>query len=186
MFIALQLNFDKMNTMAAVFLDYNTIGPDELDPSPLIDCLPEIEFYGSTTPAEVKGRIRNAEFILTNKVKLDSRNLEGAKKLKFIGLTATGADNIDLNYAKKKNIRVCNIRAYCTQSVVEHVFGTLLSLTHNLRSYSQLVDDGDWQKSDDFCLLRYPIKELSSMKLGVVGYGELGRNVAKMGRAFER
>ena len=184
MFIALQLNFDKMNTMAAVFLDYNTIGPDELDPSPLIDCLPEIEFYGSTTPAEVKGRIRNAEFILTNKVKLDSRNLEGAKKLKFIGLTATGADNIDLNYAKKKNIRVCNIRAYCTQSVVEHVFGTLLSLTHNLRSYSQLVDDGDWQKSDDFCLLRYPIKELSSMKLGVVGYGELGRNVAKMGQAF--
>ena len=173
-----------MATMTAVFLDYNTIGPDDLDPSPLIDCLPYIKFYDSTTPDEVKDRIQNAEFILTNKVQLNSSNLEGAKKLKFIGLTATGADNIDLGYAKKKNIRVCNIRAYCTQSVVEHVFGALLSLTHNLRSYSQLVDDGDWQKSDDFCLLRYPIKELSSMKLGVVGYGELGRNVAKMGKAF--
>ena len=184
MFITLQLNFDKMGTMTAVFLDYNTIGPDDLDPSPLIDCLPGIEFYGSTTPDEVKDRIQNAEFILTNKVQLNSSNLEGAKKLKFIGLTATGADNIDLGYAKKKNIRVCNIRAYCTQSVVEHVFGVLLSLTHNLRSYSQLVDGGDWQKSDDFCLLQYPIKELSSMKLGVVGYGELGRNVAKMGKAF--
>ena len=184
MFITLKLNFDKMGTMTAVFLDYNTIGPNDLDPSPLIDCLPEIEFYGSTTPDEVKDRIQNAEFILTNKVQLNSSNLEGAKKLKFIGLTATGADNIDLGYAKKKNIRVCNIRAYCTQSVVEHVFGALLSLTHNLRSYSQLVDGGDWQKSDDFCLLRYPIKELSSMKLGVVGYGELGRNVAKMGKAF--
>ena len=184
MFITLKLNFDKMGTMTAVFLDYNTIGPDDLDPSPLIDCLPDIEFYGSTTPDEVKDRIQNAEFILTNKVQLNSSNLEGAKKLKFIGLTATGADNIDLGYAKKKNIRVCNIRAYCTQSVVEHVFGALLSLTHNLRSYSQLVDDGDWQKSDEFCLLRYPIKELSSMKLGVVGYGELGRNVAKMGKAF--
>ena len=184
MLITLRVNFDKMATMAAVFLDYNTIGPDDLDPSPLIDCLPDIEFYGSTTPDEVKDRIQNAEFILTNKVQLNSSNLEGAKKLKFIGLTATGADNIDLGYAKKKNIRVCNIRAYCTQSVVEHVFGALLSLTHNLRSYSQLVDDGDWQKSDDFCLLRYPIKELSSMKLGVVGYGELGRNVAKMGKAF--
>lgn len=184
MFITLKLNFDKMGTMTAVFLDYNTIGPDDLDPSPLIDCLPDIEFYGSTTPDEVKDRIQNAEFILTNKVQLNSSNLEGAKKLKFIGLTATGADNIDLGYAKKKNIRVCNIRAYCTQSVVEHVFGALLSLTHNLRSYSQLVDGGDWQKSDDFCLLRYPIKELSSMKLGVVGYGELGRNVAKMGKAF--
>ena len=184
MFITLKLNFDKMGTMTAVFLDYNTIGPDDLDPSPLIDCLPDIDFYGSTTPDEVKDRIQNAEFILTNKVQLNSSNLEGAKKLKFIGLTATGADNIDLGYAKKKNIRVCNIRAYCTQSVVEHVFGALLSLTHNLRSYSQLVDSGDWQKSDDFCLLRYPIKELSSMKLGVVGYGELGRNVAKMGKAF--
>lgn len=184
MFITLKLNFDKMGTMTAVFLDYNTIGPDDLDPSPLIDCLPDIDFYGSTTPDEVKDRIQNAEFILTNKVQLNSSNLEGAKKLKFIGLTATGADNIDLGYAKKKNIRVCNIRAYCTQSVVEHVFGALLSLTHNLRSYSQLVDGGDWQKSDDFCLLRYPIKELSSMKLGVVGYGELGRNVAKMGKAF--
>ena len=184
MFITLKLNFDKMGTMTAVFLDYNTIGPDDLDPSPLIDCLPDIEFYGSTTPDEVKDRIQNAEFILTNKVQLNSSNLEGAKKLKFIGLTATGADNIDLGYAKKKNIRVCNIRAYCTQSVVEHVFGALLSLTHNLRSYSQLVDGGDWEKSDDFCLLRYPIKELSSMKLGVVGYGELGRNVAKMGKAF--
>ena len=184
MLITLRVNFDKMATMAAVFLDYNTIGPDDLDPSPLIDCLPDIEFYGSTTPDEVKDRIQNAEFILTNKVQLNSSNLEEAKKLKFIGLTATGADNIDLDYAKKKNIRVCNIRAYCTQSVVEHVFGALLSLTHNLRSYSQLVDDGDWQKSDDFCLLRYPIKELSSMKLGVVGYGELGRNVAKMGKAF--
>ena len=184
MLITLRVNFDKMATMAAVFLDYNTIGPDDLDPSPLIDCLPDIEFYGSTTPDEVKDRIQNAEFILTNKVQLNSSNLEGANKLKFIGLTATGADNIDLGYAKKKNIRVCNIRAYCTQSVVEHVFGVLLSLTHNLRSYSQLVDGGDWQKSDDFCLLQYPIKELSSMKLGVVGYGELGRNVAKMGKAF--
>ena len=184
MLITLRVNFDKMATMAAVFLDYNTIGPDDLDPSPLIDCLPDIEFYGSTTPDEVKDRIQNAEFILTNKVQLNSSNLEGAKKLKFIGLTATGADNIDLGYAKKKNIRVCNIRAYCTRSVVEHVFGALLSLTHNLRSYSQLVDGGDWQKSDDFCLLQCPIKELSSMKLGVVGYGELGRNVAKIGKAF--
>ena len=105
MIITLRLNFDKMATMTAVFLDYNTIGPDDLDPSPLIDCLPDIEFYGSTTPDEVKDRIQNAEFILTNKVKLDTSNLEGAKKLKFIGLTATGADNIDLDYAKKKNIR---------------------------------------------------------------------------------
>ena len=94
------MNFDKMATMTAVFLDYNTIGPDDLDPSPLIDCLPDIEFYGSTTPDELKDRIQNAEFILTNKVKLDTSNLEGAKKLKFIGLTATGADNIDLDYVE--------------------------------------------------------------------------------------
>ena len=184
MLITLRLNFDKMATMTAVFLDYSTIGPDDLDPSPLIDCLPDIEFYGSTTPDEVKDRIQNAEFILTNKVQLNSSNLEGAKKLKFIGLTATGADNIDLSYAKKKNITVSNIRAYCTQSVVEHVFSSLLNLTHNLTLYQELVKSGAWKDSDNFCMLKYPIRELSSMVIGIIGYGELGRNVARMAKNF--
>jgi len=170
--------------MKAVFLDYNTIGPNDLDPSPLMKYLPDLKLFDSTLPEEISSRIKNAEFILTNKVKLNADNLKDAKQLKFIGLTATGADNIDLKYAQENTIRVCNIRAYCTQSVVEHVFGVILNLTHNIHQYHKLVANGAWQQSDDFCVLQYPIKELSAMTLGIVGYGELGSSVAKMGSHF--
>lgn len=170
--------------MTSVFLDYNTIGPEELDSAPLKKCLPGLKLFDSTSPEEVPNRVKNAEFILTNKVKLFEGNLKTAEKLKFIGLTATGADNIDLDYAKSRDIRVCNIQAYCTQSVVEHVFGSILNLTHNIYEYQNLVQNGAWQKSDDFCMLQYPIRELSSMTIGIIGYGELGRNVAKMARTF--
>ena len=170
--------------MKAVFLDYNTIGPNDLDPSPLMRRLPDLKLFDSTLPEEISPRIKDAEFILTNKVKLNADNLKDAKQLKFIGLTATGADNIDLKYAQENTIRVCNIRAYCTQSVVEHVFGVILNLTHNIQQYDKLVANGAWQQSDDFCVLQYPIKELSAMTLGIVGYGELGSSVAKMGSHF--
>jgi len=170
--------------MKAVFLDYNTIGPDDLDPSPLLKRLPDLKLFDSPLPEEIPLRIKDAEFILTNKVQLCEQNLRLAKRLKFIGLTATGADNIDLKYAKKNGIRVCNIRAYCTKSVVEHVFGVILNLTHHVQQYRKLVANGAWQKSDDFCILKYPIKELSSMTLGIVGYGELGSSVAKMAKNF--
>ncbi len=170
--------------MKAVFLDYNTIGPKELNLAPLFKCLPELELFDATSSDEVQERIQDAEYILTNKIELNETNLNAAKQLKFIGLTATGSDNIDLTYTKKNNIRVCNIRSYCSQSVVEHVFGVLLSLSHNIGHYQESATNGNWQKADDFCLLNHPIKELSSMTMGIVGYGELGRNVAKMAKNF--
>ena len=107
-----------------------------------------------------------------------------ASKLRYIGLTATGTDNIDLLTAKANGIAVANIRAYCTQSVVEHVFGTLLMLTHSLHSYHVAVRDGAWQAAQDFCMLNHPVRELSAMTLGIVGYGELGQGVARIARAF--
>lgn len=170
--------------MKAVFLDFSTLGPDELDAGPLLEGLPDIEFFDSTEPDATAERIREAEFVLTNKTRLDEAVLSSAKQLKFIGLTATGTDNVDLAAARKLGIAVTNIRAYCTRSVVEHVFGVLLSLTHNLNRYHRAVKEGDWRKADVFCLLEYPIRELSAMTLGIVGYGELGRGVADMARAF--
>ena len=92
--------------MKAVFLDYNTIGPQDLALSPLKECLPELIFYDSTAPSDVPDRIQDVEYILTNKVELNRTNLSKANNLKFIGLTATGTDNIDLNYTQKNNIRV--------------------------------------------------------------------------------
>lgn len=170
--------------MKAVFLDYNTIGPKELNLAPLFECLPELELFDATSSDEVEERIKDAEYILTNKIELNKANLITAKNLNFIGLTATGSDNIDLEFTKRNNIRVCNIRSYCSQSVVEHVFGSLLSLAHNIRHYQESATNGNWQKADDFCLLNHPIKELSSMTIGIIGYGELGRSVANMAKNF--
>jgi glycerate dehydrogenase len=169
--------------MKAVFLDYASMGPD-LDLQPLRDIFPDLELYSDTAPAEIGDRIRGVEFVFTNKMQLTEPLLRANDSLRYIGLTATGTDNIDLLTAKAHGIAVANIRAYCTQSVVEHVFGTLLMLTHNLERYKAAVRAGEWQTSDDFCLLAFPVRELSAMTLGIVGYGELGRGVARIAEAF--
>ena len=170
--------------MNAVFLDFSTLGPDELDTGPLLKVLPATKFYDSTQPGVTAERIRTAEFVLANKTRLDEGALAATKGLKFIGLTATGTDNVDLAAARRLGIAVTNIRAYCTRSVVEHVFGVLLGLTHSLNRYHRAVKEGDWRTAEVFCLLEYPLRELSAMTLGIVGYGELGRGVAEMARAF--
>lgn len=174
----------KENGTNAVFLDFATLGRDELDTSALLALLPGLELFDSTAPDETCARIKGAEFVLANKTRLGDEALAKASRLRFIGLTATGTDNVDLEAARKRNIAVANIRAYCTQSVVEHVFGCLLNLTHNIGRYREAVRHGDWSRAKEFCLLEYPIRELSAMTLGIVGYGELGRAVAAMGKTF--
>jgi len=169
--------------MKAVFLDFATLGPG-LDVSAMRALLPELAVFDITDAGQVAERIRDAEFVLINKVRLSGEILKNSPKLKFIGLTATGTDNVDLEVAKQCGIAVCNIRAYCTQSIVEHVFGCLLNLTHSLGQYNAAVRAGEWQKSADFCLMIYPIRELSAMTLGIVGYGDLGKGVADAARAF--
>ncbi|MDH3303966.1 MAG: D-2-hydroxyacid dehydrogenase [Gammaproteobacteria bacterium] len=169
--------------MKAVFLDWATMGPN-LDTGELRALLPELELFDVTADDEVAERIRGAAFVLTNKIKLSDELLNHCPGLRFIGLTATGTDNIDLEAAARHGVAVCNIRAYCTQSVAEHVFGVLLQLTHSLGRYAADVRSGKWQRSDNFCLLTHPVRELSAMTLGIVGYGELGKGVAKTAATF--
>lgn len=159
------------------------MGPG-LEISRLRGLLPELEIFDVTTDEQVAARITDASYVLTNKIHLTDELLDRCKDLEFIGLTATGTDNVDLDAAQRHNIAVCNIRAYCTRSVAEHVFACLLSLTHSLRQYSEDVRAGEWQKSADFCLLTHPVRELSAMTLGIVGYGNLGRAVARIAGAF--
>ena len=170
--------------MKAVFLDYATVGPG-LDMTPLSDLLPALELFDATDDDQLINRIRDAEFVFTNKTRLTDELLGAAGKLRFIGLTATGTDNIDLDGARRHDIAVCNIRGYCSRSVTEHVFGLLLMLAHSLNRYGAAVRDGLWQRSQDFCVLTYPIRELSMMTLGIVGYGELGSSVARKARDFD-
>lgn len=169
--------------MKAVFLDYATMGPG-LDLQPLRALFDELTVHQQTPADATAERIRGAGFVFTNKMRLTEALLAEAVELRYIGLTATGTDNIDLVTAERHGIAVANIRAYCTQSVVEHVFGTLLMLAHNLARYDSAVRAGAWQTSPDFCMLSYPVRELSSMTLGVVGYGDLGQGVARVAEAF--
>ena len=124
--------------MKAVFLDYATMGPN-LDLWPMRRLLPDLDVFDATDDREIGERIHDAEFVFANKIRLTPELLERAARLRFIGLTATGTDNVDLESAKQHNIAVCNIRAYCTQSVVEHVFGVMLMLTHSLGRYDNSV-----------------------------------------------
>lgn len=169
--------------MKAVFLDYSTVGPG-LDTSPLTALLPSLEIFGRTQDDQVLDRISDAEFVFANKIRISDALFDAAPKLRFIGLTATGTDNIDLDSARRHGVAVCNIRGYCSPSVTEHVFGVLLMLAHNLHTYTTAVRDGAWQKSENFCMLTYPVRELSSMTMGIVGFGELGRSVARKAREF--
>ncbi|MFQ5609598.1 MAG: NAD(P)-dependent oxidoreductase, partial [Woeseiaceae bacterium] len=143
-----------------------------------------LDVYDFTGNDDVAERIRVADIVYTNKMILSEELLASAPRLRFVGLTATGTDNVDLTQARKSGIAVANIRGYCTESVVEHVFGVLLMLTHSLPCFQASVRAGEWQKSRDPFLLAHPVRELSAMTLGIVGYGTLGRGVANVGRSF--
>ena len=170
--------------MKAVFLDFGTMGAEDLDPSILAEVVPDFEVFDSTKPELVAGRIDGVDFVFANKVRITAELIANSSDLRFIGLTATGVDNVDLEAARKHNVAVCNIRSYCTQSVVEHVFAVLLNLTHSVRQYDRSARSGAWQQANNFCMLEYPIRELSAMTIGIVGHGELGSGVANVARQF--
>jgi len=159
------------------------MGPD-LDISELRALLPELELYNETEDEQIAERIAGAEIVLGNKVLISESLFAGAPEMRFIGLTATGTDNVDLDAARRHGVAVANIRAYCSQSVVEHVFACVLHFAHSIGSYAKDVRAGEWQRADVFCLLSHPIAELSAMTLGIVGYGELGKAVARIAEAF--
>jgi glycerate dehydrogenase len=170
--------------MKAVFLDYATVSTGDLDETRLRATMPDLELLGVTPSAEVAARTKNAAIVLTNKTPISAALMEESPGLKLISLAATGTNNVDLEAAERLGIGVCNIRGYCTPSVVQHVFGVLLALTHHFKSYERLATDGSWGSSPQFTMLGFPIRELSGRVFGIVGYGELGRGVAGMAQAF--
>ena len=164
--------------MSAVFLDFGTVG-DDLDPAPLLAAAPGLVLHAYTQPDEVAARIAGCEIALTNKVHITRGLIEGAPALRLIGLTATGTNNIDLVAARERGVAVRNIRDYCTPSVVQHVLGVLLYLTHHLPEYAREAVDGTWSRATHFGLLHHPIRELRGRTLGIVGWGALGSAVAR-------
>jgi glycerate dehydrogenase len=116
---------------------------------------------------------------MLNKLRLTREVIASTPSLRLVLLSATGTNNVDLEAAREHGVGVCNLRDYCTASVVQHVLGVMLLLTHRLREYDALVRSGAWQRGQQFCLLDYPIRELAGRKLGIVGHGALGRGVAR-------
>jgi glycerate dehydrogenase len=171
--------------MKAVFLDYATVSfHDDLDPTALRQALPGLDLREHTPQGEVAEAVARAEVILVNKLRISREVMERAPSLRLVVLAATGTNNVDLTAARERGIAVCNLRDYCTASVVQHVFGLLLALTQRLREYDGLVRSGAWQRGEQFCLLDFPIRELTGRRLVIVGYGTLGKAVAHAARAF--
>lgn len=171
--------------MQGVFLDYETVSKGDLDTTRLSAATGgTLEFFGDTTSAELAPRMATAELVVTNKSVLTRALLCGAPRLKLIALAATGTDNVDLVAARERGIAVCNVAAYCTASLVQHAWGMILSLTNHLNGYSRLALDGSWVHNEQFTVLAFPVRELTGRTFGVVGWGELGRGVARIAEAF--
>jgi glycerate dehydrogenase len=170
-------------TVKAVFLDFATVSNDDLDVSALKRVLPHIVLHDVTPVDEIPARMAGAQIVLTNKLYITRELIEANPQLRFIGVSATGTNNIDLDAARDHTVAVCNVRDYCSRSVMQHVLAVILAHTHRVREYSQLAVDGSWTRTPQFTMLNYPIRELSGRVLGIVGYGTLGRAVAQGAQA---
>lgn len=169
--------------LKSVFLDYDTVSNGDLDLEQLRDAAGDLILYESNE-AQAAERLRDADVALLNKLELTRELLSGAPRLKLVALAATGTNNVDLVAARERGIAVCNVRAYCTASVVQHVWGLILSLTQHVCEFSRLSKDGSWAKDDSGAALSHPIRELNGRTFGVVGWGELGRGAARIAEGF--
>ena len=171
-----------MPTLKVVFLDRATI-PSQIHLKPLSFEHEWVE-YDFTTPEQVSERVEEADVVITNKVVLNESNLAGAKKLKLIAVSATGVNNVDVEYCKSKDIAVTNVQGYATQSVPEHVIAMLFALKRNLVGYHKDIEAGEWQKDKQFCFFTHPIQDVAGSTLGLMGSGSLGKATAMLAKAI--
>ena len=168
--------------MRIVLLDTATLGED-VDLSP-ITALGEATVYQNTRPEEVADRLASAEVAVLNKIKLNESNLSAANDLRLICVTATGYDNIDIEYCKKRGIAVCNVPGYSTDSVAQITLTMALTLVTQLTEYTSFVNRGSYTASGVANRLTPVYHELSSMTWGILGGGAIGSRVASLAEAF--
>lgn len=166
----------------AAFLDFATVGPG-VDTSRL-DQVVDAQYYEFSEGDEIASRLEGCEIALLNKTRLGRPVLEQAKGLRMVALAATGSDNVDTEAARDAGIAVANVRDYCSDALAQHVFALILGLTQQIGLYAAAVRSGAWARSRSFALFDYPIRELAGCNLGIVGYGTLGRAVARVGEGF--
>src|ERR1043166_930207 len=169
--------------MNIVVLDGYTLNPGDLSWDTLKQ-LGACAIHDRTPPELVIERAREAEIVLTNKTVLARGTILAVAKLKFIGVLATGYNVGDIAAAKERSIPVTNVPDYGTPSVAQHTFALILELAHHVGHHAQTVRDGRWEQSADFCYWDFPLAELQGLAFGIVGFGKIGRAVAKLAEAF--
>jgi len=172
-----------MEKLKAVFLDAHTLDPGDNDMS-ILNSIVDLTSYPRTDKSEIIERSHDAHILIVNKCKIESETIEQIQGLKLIQVAATGFNNVDIQSAASKGIPVCNISGYSTSSVAQHFFAMLLAYFNESRRYSQEVSQGSWSSSNDFSYWHAPIKELAGKKLGILGYGDIGKAVSRIALAF--
>jgi len=170
--------------MKIVVLDGHTLNPGDLSWDGL-GALGEIAVYERTPPELVVERAQDAEIVITNKVVLSREIIGRLPKLKYIGVTATGYNVVDVPAANERGLPVTNVPVYGTLSVAQMVFAHLLNLTQHVAHHAQTVSAGRWSACEDFAYWDYPMIELAGLTMGIVGFGRIGRAVARLATAFD-
>ena len=142
------------------------------------------EEHPATSAAQTLERLKDATIAITNKVHLQREVLQQLPGLKMVAVAATGTDNVDIAYCRERGIVVSNIRNYSVHTVPEHVFMLMLALRRNLLAFREDLQNGAWQKSEQFCLFTHPVRDLHGSTLGIIGNGAIGKAVAQIAQAF--
>jgi glycerate dehydrogenase len=169
--------------MKIVVLDGYTLNPGDLSWDSL-SALGECDIHERTVPAQVVERTLSAEIAITNKVILDRAIQAQLPKLRYIGVTATGYNIVDVAAARERGIVVTNVPTYGTRSVAQMTFALILELALHVGHHAQTVRDGRWCKSENFCYWDHPLVELEGLTLGLIGFGRIGQATAQAGQGF--
>lgn len=169
--------------MKIVSVDFCTVSNGDIDCSALT-ALGDIVFYDVLTPEQLKREAGDAECLLVNKADVTAELLAACPRLRYVGTYSTGYNNIDLAACAARGITVCNVPAYSTHSVSQHVFALLLEFFGSTGKYVSSVAAGDWMRSKSFCYMTYPTHELYGKTFGVYGYGNIGKATARIAEAF--
>ena len=166
-----------------VILDGGVANPGDLSWEPLA-ALGELTVYDYTAPQDVIARIGDAPVILTNKTVISAEVMAACPNLRYIGVLATGYNVVDIQEAKKRGIIVTNVPAYSTPTVAQFTMALLLEICLHVGHHSRVVHEGKWSACRDFAFWDYPLMELQGKTMGIVGYGSIGKEVAKVAQAF--
>ncbi len=171
--------------MKIAVLDWYTVNINGDISTSCLEELGEVDIIPLTSPEETAHNIGDAEVVLCNKVMITREVIDNCPNLKYIGLFATGFNNIDIEYAKEKNIVVCNAGSYSTNAVAQQTFAYILDYCNKIRDYDIDVKNGEWERFPSFSYFPIPTAELAGKTISIVGYGSIGKKVAKIAEAFD-